>query len=59
VGIEALSAIGLGSDEAVVAVVTGSGFRELGAVMESVRLNKYAIEPRTGLNEIRRLLHGF
>jgi threonine synthase len=58
VGVEALSELGLGSDETVVAVVTGSGFRELGAVMESVQLNKYAIEPKTGLNEIRRLLHG-
>jgi threonine synthase len=59
VGVEALSALGLGPEEAVVAVVTGSGFRELGAIAESVSLKKYAIEPITGLNEIRRLLHGF
>jgi threonine synthase len=42
----------------VVALVTGSGYRELGSISDLVRLNKNPIEPASGISEIRRLLDG-
>ena len=57
-GVESLASMGLDPDDTVVAIVTGSGFRELGAVAGGVQLKKSIIDPSTGLEEIRRLVHG-
>ncbi len=54
---EALSKLELNEDDAVVAVVTGSGFREIGAVTGEVKLKKRLVEPATGIDEIRRWLN--
>ena len=56
---EALSKHGLKEQDAVVAVITGSGFRELGAVSHAVRPEKYKIEPATGISELRSWLHEY
>ncbi len=55
--IEALGERGL-SEGHVVALVTGSGYRELGSISGHVRLVKNPIEPASGIDEIRRLLDG-
>jgi threonine synthase len=57
-GVEALASMDLDPDDTVVAIVTGSGFRELGAVAGAVRLKKSLIDPSTGLEQIRRLIDG-
>jgi threonine synthase len=55
--LEALSKYDLREQDAVVALVTGSGFRELGAVSHAVRPEKHKIESATGIDEIRRWVH--
>ena len=53
---DALSTIGIAKADTVVAVITGSGFRELGAIAHAVPLERKKIEPATGIDDIRRLL---
>jgi threonine synthase len=55
--VEELAKLGLSEDDAVVAVITGSGFREIGSVAGSIKLQKKQVEPATGIEDIRRWLN--
>ena len=53
---EAISEMKLPEEDAVVAVISGSGYREIGVVNDLVKLQKHAIEPKSGIDELRRRL---
>jgi threonine synthase len=57
--IDGLGERGLSEEQVVVAVVTGSGYREIGSIAGQVSLQRNSIEPASGIDEIRRLLDGF
>ena len=54
---EALAESAIGENQTVVVVITGSGFRELGALTGLTYVSKRAIRPASGIDEIRRWLH--
>ena len=57
VAVESLSQMGLGEEDAVVTLVCGSGFRELGTIAGAVQLKKHIVEPTNGIEVLRRWLH--
>ena len=56
IAVEAISQMQLREEDAVVAVISGSGYREIGAVVDLVKLQKHAIESDSGIDELRKWL---
>jgi len=42
--------------DTIVAVITGSGFRETGAISEKVKINKFLVEPDSGIATLEKIL---
>jgi threonine synthase len=57
--IQTLAERELAKEQVVVAVITGSGYREVGSISDEVCLQKNSITPTSGIDELRRLLDGF
>jgi threonine synthase len=43
--------------ETIVAVITGSGFRETGTISDRVKINKFSIEPDSGITTLKQILN--
>ena len=51
-----LSKLGIAAQDTVVAIITGSGFRELGAMTHSIQIERQLVDSISGIDNIRRLL---